>query len=67
MNKTLVAFVILSLICVSLLPVWVDPFHQKDYLVTFWEWAIKEIWELIYGEVPVVALFSNFFSNFRVF
>jgi len=49
--KTLIFIVLVVLAGMSLYPLFVDPFHSKETKVCFWEWAAKEIWGLINGEV----------------
>lgn len=34
----------------TMMPCFPDPYHKKEYLVSFWEWLFKELDELINGE-----------------
>lgn len=42
--------VVLTLIGLSLYPLFEDPFHEKKEKICFWEWLYKEIHELLHGE-----------------
>lgn len=53
MNRKLKAILIVVavvLLGASFVPMWEDPYHEKDEPVIFWEWLYKEIVELIEGE-----------------
>ena len=49
-------FVVGGLAGLSLLPILPDPFHNQDH-VNFWEWTIRGIHGLIYGEQASLAFF----------
>jgi len=53
MNKKLKAIILVAavvLLGASFIPMWDDPYHEKEEPVIFWEWLYKEVWELIYGK-----------------
>lgn len=50
--KTAVCVVIVSLLVLSVFPVWSEPYYHK-YRVNFWTWAHREIIELFEGEKDI--------------
>lgn len=51
--KLFLAGIVIALIGLSVYPLFVDPYHEKEELVCFWEWLFKELHELVYGEKEV--------------
>jgi hypothetical protein len=48
--KIALIVVAVALLGLSFVPMWTDPYHEKEEPVIFWEWLYKEIVELVSGE-----------------
>lgn len=50
-SKAVLFIVAIFLAGLSFMPLFDDPYHQETDKVNFWTWLIREIDELIFGEI----------------
>lgn len=52
-RKLFIIGILIALIGFSFIPLFPDPYHEKEEGVCFWEWLWREIHELLHGEKEV--------------